>query len=135
MANLVLYKDFYCINHTAFNSADTYTLINPVGISADTFVENSNVLIENVSIQNESTGRYFVNLNPNLYSFDNVYELVWSVIYDVSSPVKKLKTRFRLNPYNINASLDIEILSLSYGMDIEILSPSYGMDIEILGKL
>ena len=124
MANLVLYKDFYCINHTTFSSADTYTLINPISISANTFVENSNVLIENISTQNESVGRYYVNLNPNLYSFDNVYELIWSIMYNANSPIKNLKTRFRLNPYNINASLDIEILS-----------PSYGMDIEILGKL
>lgn len=124
MANLVLYKDFYCINHTAFNSADTYTLINPIEISANTYVENSSVLIENISVQNESIGKYYVNLNPNLYSFDNVYELIWSVVYNTSSPIVNLKTRFKLNPYNISTSLDVEMFS-----------PSYGMEIEILGKL
>ena len=121
MANLTLYRDFYCINHTVFNSADTYTLITPVELSANTYVRNSSALTETLVVYNESIGKYYVNLNPILYSFDNVYELVWSVVYDSLSPVKKLITRFRLNPNNISGIIDVEIVSPSYGIDIEIL--------------
>lgn len=122
MANLTLYRDFYCINHTAFNSADTYTLITPIELSANTYILNSTAITETLLVYNESTGKYYVNLNPNLYSFDNVYELVWSVVYNSFSPIKKLITRFRLNPNNINAPIDVEIVSPSYGIDIEILA-------------
>jgi hypothetical protein len=122
MANLTLYRDFYCINHLAFNSADTYTLITPVALSANTYARYSTAITETLVVNNESLGKYFVNLNPILYSFDNVYELVWSVVYNSSSPVKNLITRFRLNPYNIGSSFDVEIVSPSYGIDIEILA-------------
>jgi len=121
MANLTLYRDFYCINHSIFNSADTYTLITPIELSANTYINNSTALTENLAVYNESTGRYYVNLNPILYSFDNTYELVWSVVYNSFSPVKKLTTRFRLNPNNVSGIIDVEIVSPSYGIDIEIL--------------
>jgi len=122
MANLTLYRDFYCISTTAFSSADTYTLIAPVELSADTYINNSTAKTETLIVQNESLGRYYVNLNPILYSFDNVYELIWSVVYDLNSPIKKVITRFRLNPYNISGPIDVEIVSPSYGIDIEILA-------------
>ena len=113
MANLTLYRDFYRVNHTSF-SADAYTLINPTSISASTYVRYSTAITETLVVNNESTGKYYVDLNPLLYSFDNVYELVWSVVYDLNSPIKNLITRFRLNPYNIGSSIDIEIVSNSY---------------------
>jgi hypothetical protein len=123
MANLTLYRDFYCINHTVFNSADTYTLITPIELSANTYIRNSTTVTESPIVQNESTGKYYVNLNPVLYSYDNVYELIWSVTYNSYSPVKNLITRFRLYPYSINSSFDVEVISSS------------GIEIEILGRL
>ena len=133
MANLTLYRDFYCINHSVFSTADTYTLITPISLSASTYVNNSTALTETLVVYNESTGRYYVNLSPILYSFDNVYELRWSVVYTVNSPVKKVITRFRLNPYNISSPVDVEIISTS--IDVEVDSPTYGIDIEILGRI
>ena len=129
MANLTLYRDFYCINHVLFSSADTYTLITPVGISANTVVSGSTLIIENLVVQNESVGKYFVSLNPVLYSFDNIYELNWNVVYVSSAPTKKLITRFRFRPYNITAPFDVEINSSPYGMEIELLNNQ--IDIEI----
>jgi spermidine/putrescine-binding protein len=135
MANLTLYRDFYCINHTAFNSADTYTLITPISLSANSYVLNSTALTETLVVYNESVGKYYVNLNPVLYSFDNVYELVWSVVYNSFSPTKNLITRFRLNPNNIASPFDVEIVSPSYGIEVEIMSPSFGTEIEIIANL
>lgn len=133
MANLTLYKDFYYINHTAFNSADTYILINPVGISANTYISGSTTVVENLIIQNESIGKYFVVLTPQLYSFDFIYELKWNVIYDLNSFNKILITKFRLQPQNINSSIDLEIVDTNY--DFEIGSSSNGINIEIIGNI
>lgn len=135
MANLTLYREFYCISQTAQSSAYTYVLIAPVALSANTYVENSTTIVESIIVQNKSTGIYYVNLNPVLYSFDNIYELVWSVNYNLYSPTKKLITRFRLSPYNINSTIDVEIVSPSYGIDIETVPQSYGIDIEVLGRI
>ena len=122
MGKLTLYRDFYSIDHTGFSSADTYTLITPIELSANTYISGSTTIIETLIAQNESLGKYFVNLNPILYSFDNIYELIWSVVYYSGSPVKNSTTRFRLSPNNISAPFDVEIIS----------SP---IEIEILGKL
>lgn len=113
MANLRLYRDFYCISHTTFNNNDTYTLITPIGISANTYINNSTTILESLIVNSESTGKYFVDLNPLYYSFDNTYELKWSVEYTSSSTVKILITRFRLNPYNITAPFEIEMNRLN----------------------
>lgn len=114
MASLRLYRDFYCINHTPF-SDDSYVLITPVGISANVYIINSTAITETCIVQNETLGKYFVDLNPQLYSFDFIYELKWSVLYNSISPNKILITRFRMVPYNITAPFDIEIVSSRHG--------------------
>jgi len=126
MANLTLYKDFYCISHTSFND-DVYTLITPIELSANTYIRNYTALTENLVIHNESLGKYYVKLNPILYSFDNIYELIWSVVYNLNSPIKRVITRFRLKPYNIIFPVDVEIVDKKF--DIEILDEKF--DIEI----
>jgi hypothetical protein len=128
MGNLTLYREFYCINHTSFSS-DVYNLITPVGISANTYISGSTTIIETPSINNESVGKYFVSLNPILYSFDYVYELKWTVMYNVNSPIKILTTRFRMKPYNITSPFDVEINSSPYGIELELLNNS--IDIEL----
>lgn len=120
MANLRLYRDFYCINHTSFNN-DVYNLLIPAGISAYTYILSSTTIIETLTVNNESTGKYYVDLNPLSYSFDNTYELKWNVLYNNTSSVKILITRFRLNPYNITAPFDVEINS-SNKIDIELIN-------------
>ena len=125
MANLTLYRDFYCINHTSFNS-DNYVLINPVELSANTYVKNSTAITETLVVYNESLGKYYVKLNPFFYSFDYIYELKWSVVYDLNSPVKILTTRFKMKPYNINSSFDVEVADGTF--DVEILDGA--LDVE-----
>lgn len=119
MANITLYKDFYQLTHTAI--ADTYVAITPFGLSANTFVSGSTALTETLVVENESIGRYYVDLNPLLYSYDYTYELQWSVLYTSVAPSKMLIDRFRINPSVINAPIDIEIDYLSQGIDIEIV--------------
>lgn len=130
MGNLTLYRDFYCINHAVFSSADTYTLITPSGLSANTYISGSTAITETLTVFNESTGKYYVNLNPVLYTFDYIYELKWSVIYNSYSPTKTLITRFRLKPYNIISPFEAEIVSSPFGVEIELVNENR-IDIEI----
>jgi len=109
MANLRLYRDFYCINSNVSLSADTYTLINPESISAKVVISGTSQTIENPVVIFESTGKYYVELNPILYSIDNIYEVRWSVQYIPSSPNKILITRFRLHPLVVGHEIDIRL--------------------------
>lgn len=116
MANLRLYRDIYCISPTG-----VYTLINPVSLSANSYNASFSALTENLNVVQESTGRYFVDLNPILYSFSDVFFVEWYVVYDSNSPIKKLYTRFKLNPYNIGGSgLEIELANNDY-IELEIM--------------
>lgn len=101
MAVIRLYRKFYRID--ANRVGDTYSLIDPTSINASTFIKDTNNLVESVSVINrESQGIYYVDLNPNYYSFENTYDLKWTVQYTWPSTNKILTTTFRLNPINIS---------------------------------
>ena len=112
MSTLRLYKDFYFIEHAPNSSADTYTFIDPISVSASTTIYGNNTIIENIIPTNESLGRYYADLNPFLYSIGVIYEITWQVIYVSNSPLKLLKTRFKLvsNITNIGSGLEIQLL-------------------------
>ncbi len=102
MAVIRLYRRFYKID--ANRAGDTYSLIDPTSISAATYLKDTENLVESVStINRESQGIYYVDLNPNYYSFESTYDLKWTVQYTWSSTNKILITTFRLNPINISA--------------------------------
>jgi hypothetical protein len=102
MAVIRLYRKFYRID--ANQSGDTYSLIDPISINASTFLKDTDNLIESASVINrESQGIYYVDLNPNYYSYENTYDLKWTVQYTWSSTNKILTTTFKLNPVNISA--------------------------------
>jgi len=130
MANLTISKDFYRIDHVLLNSADTYTLFNPLSLSAITYIASSSTVIETCTIYNEAVGKYYVNITPTRYAVDSTYELKWYVIYNSMSPVKTLTTRFRLNLTNISGSVEVEAMSQMF--DVEVAYPAYGIEIEIL---
>lgn len=109
MASLRLYKDFYCISSDSSLSADTYTLIDPVSLTAEVFVEGGSTIIESPSVIRESLGKYYVHLSPNLYGIDDNYEVKWNVVYVSGAPSKILISRFRLNPFVIGHEIEIRL--------------------------
>ncbi len=116
MGILRLYRKFYCVS--TLGPSDTYTLITPVSVTAESYVAgtggtNSSTLIETgIPITEEEVGIFYADLNPILYSSDVTYDLVWYVQYTPVAPAnKKLITRFRISPLNIASQLDYEIES------------------------
>jgi len=116
MAVIRLYRRFYRIGIS--EGIESYSLINPTSLSAAVYLKNTSILIETVSaITKESDGVYFADLNPGLYSYDNTYDLKWTVEYLFETPVKTLTTSFKLNPINIAAGeifVEIENQALEY---------------------
>jgi len=124
MANLRLYRDIYCISPQG-----VYTMINPISIQANTYKTSTSALTENLTVINDITGRYYVDLNPILYTFSDIYFIEWIVVYIASSPIKKLFTRFKMNPVNLGGSgIDLEIVG-NNNLDIEIINN--GIEFEI----
>ena len=122
MGHIKLYRRFYCMVPTV--SGDTvnqvYTLINPNELSAKVYIYNTSNLVETIGkVVRESTGIYYVNLNPKLYSFDNTYDLVWSVNYTEIAPLKNLKTTFRIQPIIIGSDIEVEHTQNVYDFEIE----------------
>jgi hypothetical protein len=118
MGVLRLYRKFYRVSTS--DSPNSYSLITPFSISADTYVAgtggtNSNTLVESgVTLVEEETGIFYADLNPKLYSSDVTYDLVFLVQYTSIAPAdKKLITRFRVMPFNIANQLDYEISVLT----------------------
>lgn len=126
MANLRLYKDFYTISYSHL-TGETYTLIDPYALTATTNVEGITTIVETPSYVNESVGRYYVNLNPNYYSFDKTYEIQWHVYYVSYAPYKILRTRFRVSPNNITGAIEIEVLTPQF----DIVVGNKNIDIQI----
>ena len=128
MGFIRLYRKIYCVSASASSTGMTqsYTLINPISLSANTFVAGSadtesNIAIEgNTPITQESTGIYYTDLNPTYYATDVTYDLVWYVQYTASAPIKKLTTRFRLNNQT-GPSGEVSIEILNNTIEIEIL--------------
>lgn len=122
MAQVKLYKKFYLV--VSSNGSQTYNLIDPVSLSANTYVAGtgateSNTIIEStLPILQESTGVYYADLNPYLYVSDVTYDLIWFVGYTASSPIKKISTRFRINVNSVSNEIEIEYVN--YPLEIEI---------------
>ena len=118
-ATIRLYRRFYQISSTG--SEDTYSLFTPSEIvSTNVYLKNTSTLIENVSVQTEeSTGVYYADLNAALYSFDNTYDLKWTVKYVTGGENKVLTTSFKLHPINIANSIDIEIVTEKFEIELE----------------
>ena len=129
MGQIRLYKKFYQISiiRTGATIDQNYVLLDPYYLSANTYVagtgatESATLIESYLPISQESTGIYFADLNPILYSSDNTYDLVWFVNYINGSVTKKISTRFRLNVSQITNQIEIEYLNAP-------------LEIEILGK-
>jgi len=120
MAVIRLYRRFYKI--TSDGNLNSYSLIDPIEIIASSYIKDSINLIETVSeIQKESTGIYFVDLSPDLYSYSNTYDLKWTVQYTTSikSSNKNLLTTFKLKPINISSEIGINLTDSDFSYDIK----------------
>lgn len=107
MAGLKLYRDIYFVDEN-----ETYNLVNPFGLSANTYIRNATAVTETPFVINESTGVFYVELNPLLYSYSNTYDLLWNIQYTSSAPIKNLLTRFRMNPLTLGGEgIQIEVVS------------------------
>lgn len=131
MAQIKLYKKFYLV--VSSNGSQTYNLIDPVFLSANTYVAGtgateSNTIIEStLPISQEIPGAYYADLNPFLYASDVTYDLIWFVGYTSSSPIKKISTRFRINVNSISNEIEIEYVN--YPLEIEIGDSSIELEI------
>ena len=127
MGEIRLYRKIYCVSLTATptGTTQTYTLFNPNSITASSYVaglngnESATLIESNTPITQEETGIYYTDLNPNLYTSDVTYDLVWYINYTDIAPQKKLTTRFRMNNKGVSGEISIEILSNT--LEIEIL--------------
>lgn len=130
MSKLTIYKEFYRINY--INGVnDNYTLIDPYALSAATFNFGTNDLIENLNVDYENLGSYFVNLNTSLYFFPTVYQIVWYVQYLNNNITKQLKTKFIFDPVNQNLISELDIEFSKYAnIDYEIMD-SVPLEFEI----
>ncbi len=137
MGQIKLYKKFYCVNiiRTGATVEQNYVLLDPYSLSANTYVagsgatESSSQVESSISTLQESSGVYFVNLNPSLYASDVTYDLVWFVGY-TNLVTKKISTRFRINVNIITNQIEIDYINTP--LEIEILNSS--IDIDVLGK-
>ena len=124
MEYIRLYRKFYRIESS--DSSDSYNLINPEIISVNSYLKDTSTLVETVSATTvESTGVYYADLDLDLYSIDNTYDLVWEVKYIVTAPTKKLKTTFKLYYLGISETIYIQNLEtevISQPIEIEIIN-------------
>jgi hypothetical protein len=107
MGYLKVYRDFYVIN--TVNTGQTYTLIDVEELTVDVVKRGETEIVETPIVTNESVGKYFVDLNPFLYTVDYIYEINWKVKYTSDSPLKLLKTRVQFKPTIVGDSMEIEI--------------------------
>jgi len=133
MEYIRLYRRFYRIEVTS--GSDSYILINPEIISVKSYKDTS-ILIEDVSIiTHESTGVYYVDLNLDLYSADNSYDLIWKIKYTLGSPEKDLKTSFKLSYSDESETIYIQRLETEViSQPIEIKMIDQPIEIQIVNK-
>ena len=87
--------------------------------------------MENLTVDYESLGSYFVDLNANLYFFPTVYQIVWYVQYLNNNITKQLKTKFIFDPVNQNLISELDIEFSKYAnIDYEIMD-SVPLEFEI----
>lgn len=136
MGEIRLYRKIYCISNrlTSVGNVQSYNLIDPNSLTSNCYIAGSgstesNILIESdLKITKESTGIYYVDLNPLLYSTDNTYDLVWYIEYVNNAPIKKLTTRFRLNNQS-RVSNEITFEIFPQNIEIEILNDNLEIQI------
>jgi hypothetical protein len=109
MGVLRLYRDIYRVNINTL-TGDTYTLIDPISITSSSYIRNSSNVIESPTPIMESTGIYYAELNPTFYTFSDIYELRWSVVYITGAPTKILTTRFRMKPMNVTGGVTVDVI-------------------------
>ena len=113
------------------NGSNNYDLLNPIKITAKTFIKNSTNEIENLPlVSKESDGIFFVSLNPKLYQSRNIYDLYWYVQYTKNTPQKRLITSFQIIPYNINANVDVEIKNQDINCQVDNLEQTVNCKIK-----
>ncbi len=142
MSKIRLYRKFYHVSPVLIDGAysHAYNLIDPVSISTKVKNAYNSSLIETPStIVKESTGIYYVDLTPKLYSFNSVFELEWSVYYIDNAPLRKLPTRFRLDPINIGSNIEVDYKTLKIDADIEFkvieIEVIPGKEVELAGDI
>lgn len=130
MSKLRIYKEFYRIDYID-GVNDNYTLIDPFSLTAATYNFSTSQIVESLTITQESTGSYYVELNASLYSFPTIYQIIWYVEYMNNGIVKQLRTKFLFDPVKnyIISELDIEF-SKYVNINYE-LSNSVPLDYEI----
>ncbi len=115
MAQLRLYRRIYSVEviRTGSTIDQNYTLVDPFSISATTFstIDTSMIVESFSSLSQENTGVYFIDINPNLYTWDKTYTIAWDVSYTTIAPSKRLLTTFRFNPINIGNEIEVEIIN------------------------
>lgn len=111
MPNLRLYREFYRIDYVD-GINDNYTLMDPFALSARTYSFNDSDFVESPEVFRESAGNYYVNINPSLYVYPNIYQLIWYVRYLDNGIMRQLNNRFIFDPINQNivTQIDIELL-------------------------
>lgn len=110
MANIRIYKQFYKFSNIG-SGTTIQNLIDPYYLSASTIITSGTSVIEEIIPTQESLGIYYADLDPNLYSFSNTYDINWYVNYVNGAPIKKLITRFKVNPINIGSDIEIQIIN------------------------
>lgn len=120
MSEIRLYRKFKCYNVDE-DGVETNQLIIPPSLTISTINIGTSTTIESSpTLVNESTGFYYASLDATKYSFDQIYEVVWVVTYIAGAPSRTLRTRFKLNPININSTIDTEIYSPT--IEVELIS-------------
>jgi len=98
MAEIKIYRRFYSI--ISDDSGETYTLINPFSISANSYnITQGSALVENnLTVTQSSTGIYYALLNGALYNSNDEYQVTFTVVYIDGTESKELYSQFKLNP-------------------------------------
>ncbi len=113
MSSFRLYRKIYLIN-----TSEVYSLLNPFSISANTYNLSSSQSIEIPTVQQESTGVYYVDLDVNLYNPTDIYQLNWQVQY-TSNPIsnKRLETIFKIAEFVFNTYISDVKSDITYIME------------------
>jgi len=119
MADLRLYKDFYCIENSPSLTADTYTLFDVSSLSVEVKERGDTTVVESPNSQNESTGIYFISLNQYAYQIDKIYEAFWTVQYVSGAPVKILKSRFKIYATFVGSEIELRVDESPIELDID----------------
>jgi len=130
MSKLRIYKEFYRIDYID-GVNDNYTLIDPFSLSAATYNFNTSQIVENLTVSQESTGSYYVELNGSYYLFPTIYQIIWYVGYLNNGISKQLRTKFIFDPVNNNIITELDIEFTKYtNIDYEIVN-SVPLEFEI----